>query len=76
MKSKDADTSSFESLLVDQKADLSFLMECFSDYGGFSKYNLTKKHPDILHTFYSIAAVGLNLEHTLRQSIDGSISFA
>jgi geranylgeranyl transferase type-1 subunit beta len=44
--------------LIDNTEDARFLEECFTPFGGFSKYNFIKK-PDILHTFYSVAALSL-----------------
>ena len=45
-----------EAAIVDEETDKQFLLECFNKFGGFSKYNISK-YPDILHTFYSVAAL-------------------
>ena len=47
--------------LVDNESDTKFILECFNKFGGFMKYNFSK-YPDILHTFYSVAALSFNPE--------------
>ena len=44
---------------MDEEADCAFVKECFTKLGGFAKYNFMKDKPDVLHTFYSVAAMGL-----------------
>ena len=46
---------------MDEETDTKFLKECFNKFGGFMKYNFSK-YPDILHTFYSVAALSFNKE--------------
>ena len=48
-----------ETVLVDEEVDCAFVKECFTPYGGFAKFNFLKDKPDVLHTFYSLAAMSL-----------------
>jgi prenyltransferase beta subunit len=52
--------------LVDKEADQLFLNECFTKFGGFSKYNFSKR-PDILHTFYSVCALSLSEKYGFKK---------
>jgi prenyltransferase beta subunit len=52
--------------LINTPADSLFIEECFTDKGGFSKYNFVKS-PDILHTMYSICALSLSEKEGIKK---------
>ena len=50
-------------LLVNEQGNMEYIMKC-SRFGGFSKLDYSE-YPDILHTFYSLAALSLQGSYEL-----------
>ena len=55
---------------MDEEVDCAFVKECFTPYGGFAKFNFIKDKPDVLHTFYSVAAMGLGQKEASIKEIE------
>ena len=59
-----------EILKLDEEIDCAFVKECFTPHGGFAKYNFLKDHPDVLHTFYSVAALSLGRQEASIKEVE------